>query len=111
MGYYTSYELTVDKDGDKIHEEFISISNNFKWALEYAGEGSNRWYPNDSAKWYDHDIDMCALSKEYPDILFTLTGNGEDTGDIWRSWYRNGEKISEWTLDYNIPNDPDWNKK
>lgn len=42
-------------------------------------------------KWYDHDEDMLALSKAFPNIVFVLTGEGEDRDDNWISYYKNGQ--------------------
>ena len=32
--------------------------------------------------WYDHDEDMCLLSSKFPDLLFELSGAGEDCDDL-----------------------------
>jgi hypothetical protein len=45
----------------------------------------------DSLKWYDHHDDMIALSKEFPDVMFMLKGEGEDRDDNWRLFVQNGE--------------------
>jgi hypothetical protein len=45
----------------------------------------------DEMKWYHHEDDMIALSKEYPDIVFVLEGEGEEAPDFWRMWVCNGE--------------------
>ena len=40
--------------------------------------------------WYEHDNDVLALSIKFPTVLFTLTGEGENPGDLWRTYYRKG---------------------
>jgi hypothetical protein len=48
---------------------------------EYAGE----------IKWYEHDKEMLAASRKFPSVLFTLSGEGEESGDFWRRYYKNGK--------------------
>jgi len=45
---------------------------------------------NGPIKWYEHDEDMKRLSRHFPDVVFILKGDGEDTGDQWVSYYKNG---------------------
>lgn len=49
---------------------------------------------SDSCKWYEHDKDMIMVSKKYKNMLFTLTGYGEDESDIWKKYYYNGKMQS-----------------
>lgn len=42
-------------------------------------------------KWYSYENDMKELSKKFPNILFTLSGKGEESFDIWRRYYLNGK--------------------
>ena len=42
-------------------------------------------------KWYEHEEEMKALSKEHPHVLFILDGEGEESGDIWRKYFRAGK--------------------
>jgi len=42
-------------------------------------------------KWYDHETDMIKYSLSKPDVLFVLDGDGEDSGDIWRKYFKNGK--------------------
>lgn len=34
---------------------------------------------------------MLLLSKEFPDVLFKLHGEGEDNEDIWDKYFMNGK--------------------
>lgn len=45
----------------------------------------------DSCKWYDHDDDMRWLSNKFPTVLFTLKGEGEESGDLWVKYYKGGK--------------------
>ena len=48
---------------------------------------------NDSMKWYDHEDDMCKLSAMFPDLYFTLEGDGEECDDFWRKLFHGGQCI------------------
>lgn len=48
----------------------------------------------DSCKWYTHNEDMIQISEKYKNVLFTLTGIGEEEYDIWRTYYYNGKMQS-----------------
>jgi hypothetical protein len=41
-------------------------------------------------KWYEHESDLKRLSTNFPDVLFHLTGTGENEGDIWDAFAWNG---------------------
>lgn len=87
MGYYTQYNLTIAKANgrvelERIDEDLRTISGYNDFAIDAH---------TDTIKWYDHDKDMIELSKKHPNILFQLDGEGEESGDIWRSYYCNGE--------------------
>jgi hypothetical protein len=84
MGYYTTYHLDIKGqipfDEDDIFEEIEVISG-------YELDGGVAY----QVKWYGHDEDMTEISKKHPDLLFTLDGEGEESGDIWRKYYKNGK--------------------
>ena len=51
-----------------------------------------RFNPFDQeCKWYQHEDDMKRFSKLYPHILFELSGEGEESGDIWKKYFLNGK--------------------
>ena len=60
------------------------------------------------SKWYEHSEDMQKVSVSYPDALLILSGDGEESGDQWVEYHRNGkmqiEHMPEWTP---APFDPD----
>lgn len=83
MGYYTKYQLIdvpeVMIDGLRI------MSDNAKYAL--CEDGTT----NQEAKWYNHEEDLIAFSKNCPWVLFILEGTGEVAGDYWRKYFKGGK--------------------
>ena len=96
MGYYTGYNLTaIDTKTEfplteemeaRVCARLIAISNDAIDEGNTFGECLN-----DVLKWYDHEKDMIELSKEFPDIMFMLEGEGEERDDNWRLYVHNGE--------------------
>ena len=86
MGYYTRYSLSVvegEFDGDP--EEILDDIHRKR--EDYYQYG----FFEDEIKWYEHDGDMKEFSKMYPDVVFNLYGEGEEAGDIWSKYYKNGK--------------------
>ena len=86
MGYYTFYELSVEKGDPSLleSEEFKDI---FLKITDYHLESLD----NDTLKWHEYDENMLEISKLYPDTVFRLEGEGEDRDDSWKSYYCNGD--------------------
>jgi len=112
MGYLTRYELKAvyEKDGLPFDLSYIFIRESTSMThtchecgsdkktviekskyffVEYAIDENGDSF--DPVKWYDHEKNMKSLSKEYPSLLFTLSGKGEENGDIWRKYFFNGK--------------------
>ena len=82
MGYYTKYELKSDPDiigTTEFKEKFNKICGWSSYVLE------------ESLKWYRHEENMREISKSYSATLFLLSGEGEESGDIWRKYFWNGK--------------------
>lgn len=91
MGYYTRYTL--------------NILENSEYGVDYHGDiASISGYSSpfdDECKWYRHEEDMITLSERYPDVLFELIGEGEESPDFWKKYFRNGQmKICKGTVVY-----------
>lgn len=85
MGYYTRFGLEVDSEKSiDIIGHFRSIDDSASYALN--SDGSCR----DQTKWYGHGDSLISISKMYPDVLFTLSGEGEESGDLWKKYAMNG---------------------
>lgn len=105
MGYCTWYEFSTKNNKYKV-EDIISYMKSkmksddwfypFKYSIEdlMGVECKNDFElsPDEHVKWYDHNEEMLELSKQFPDTVFCLHGEGEDTGDLWYCYYKNGKK-------------------
>jgi len=82
MGYYTVYGLEIVKGGKKNINYEQEISELSGYEDECFGE---------PIKWYNYDKDMTEYSLKHPDVLFKITGKGEDAGDLWYHYFMNGK--------------------
>lgn len=85
MGYNTTYSL-------KLHEPIINpiqvlCEENEDAAHCLTNEGDS----NESGKWYDHEQDLQAISTRFPNHVFELRGEGEESGDVWVKYFKNGK--------------------
>lgn len=103
MGYYTQYSLTIyeiigpnpsltpfndlkmvkSSEYDGLEDIMCQYLEQYK--LTYGPEFGGDF------KWYDHNLDMKRISKEYSNLLFLLSGSGEASDDIWNEYYINGK--------------------
>lgn len=93
MGYYTTFEVAViegclDDDIVKILREETSYT--------FEEDSENSVFA-DHIKWYTRQDDMLRISRRYPNVVFRVRGNGEESGDVWQTFYKNG-KYSDWKL-------------
>lgn len=84
MGYYTYHTLTVlEGYNDEInHEEEIGKAIDFAEVFD------------ESSKWYDMEIDMKKYSLKHPEVLFSIEGEGEESRDLWKSFFKNGKSFT-----------------
>lgn len=106
MGYCTSFNLEIldIKDNSKsygeVFQNVVSILEKLD-VIDYAlSEDALDSY--DSVKWYEHEEHMKKLSTEIPYVLFKLSGEGEDSGDIWDKYFFDG-KMASYTAEVKIP--------
>lgn len=91
MGYYTRYTLGwVDTTKTGITEGQIVSSLSRINSDYFREEYSLELCLEEPIKWYEHDKDMVNLSKEYPEVIFLLEGEGEEPDDHWRELYYDG---------------------
>lgn len=81
MGYQTLHKLKVNGGTSNEHEKAIA---------ELAGY-DEYLFDDEENRWYEHEADMKKYSLQHPGDLFEVTGYGEEAGDIWREFYKNGK--------------------
>lgn len=95
MGYETRFTGAVH--GPKpIYDKFREDAERGDTKFGSYGFDLDFWFYSDNydqMKWYDWQKDCEELSKDYPNLLFSLEGEGEDNDDIWKAWFRNGKSV------------------
>ena len=81
MGYYTRHKLEIVEGNDNVTDYEKEIS-------ELADYGNCF---DDEIKWYDHQENMVEYSKRHHKVVFKLSGEGEESGDIWTEYYQDGK--------------------
>lgn len=85
MGYETRFSLKMS--GLEVENEETEILNeNVKSYGCYLEECLEDYH-----KWYDYKDDMKIISLKYPYVLFELSGEGEESGDVWKCYFKNGK--------------------
>ncbi len=96
MGYYTRYSLEVHGCSVAGHPAPVGAID--KSSIEYqmivdaiANESGYSSPFSQEIKWYDYDGDMKRISNRFPDLIFILSGEGEEAGDLWRAYFYRGK--------------------
>ena len=85
MGYYTSYSLDLygePEDKEKAYNDLYMISENDELVDELINLGSVY------AKLYDLNAWVEEAAKRNPNVLFVLSGAGEEQDDLWEERYK-----------------------
>lgn len=91
MGYFTWYSLNVSNaEGGKLPKGKADAIEKAIDELRVFQDGNIESGYSAYDKWYESEEDMCVLSQKFPDVLFTLYGDGEDSTDSWVSYYLDG---------------------
>ncbi len=90
MGYNTDYKLDIQCSPCGVNTtEIIKEIAEVTYCLTETGDCY------EGGKWYNHEKEMKAFSKKYPEITFELTGCGEDINadspDIWKKYFKDGK--------------------
>lgn len=106
MGYYTNYDLEVEEqivlkpvkgvDANGLPAT-IFVKETYdveRFKRELADIAGYEHIFGDDVKWYGHEKDMRDYSRKYPEVVFKLKGKGEETGDLWVKYFKNGKMQS-----------------
>lgn len=103
MGYYTRFKLNTINNKYKVSDIICYMKKAshesdayypFKREFDdYLFDESISDFEMDSveSKWYEHHEEMIELSKRFPETIFCLYGDGEENGDTWYKYYKNGK--------------------
>lgn len=78
-------KFKVEMNADEVYAKLYKENDNVRYAMDKRGNC------NEPCKWYEHDDEMKAFSKKYPQYLFTLKGDGEEAGDMWVKYFLDGK--------------------
>lgn len=93
MGYTTYFNLEMENYTDEQRLAIAELVEENDFPMDWYN-GNDYW--DGEGKWYEHQEDMINLSKQFPEVLFILSGEGEDREDNWREYYRNGKVAISW---------------
>lgn len=86
MGYRTWYTINIENDAD--NEKFAKVRESFEDILEHLYEDGS---PHTDVSWHDFEEDMRLISSTFPDYLFEVHGEGEESEDKWDAYFLNGK--------------------
>ncbi len=99
MSYYTEYNFNVyrlPEDNQTIQPDLdipVIVKENLEEEIERMdvfGNGDLESGFYELTTWYCHEKDMRILSCKFPDLVFFLHGEGEDSGDMWDKYFVDG---------------------
>ena len=113
MGYYTSYQLSMSRDISRKEivmkeDEIANLIQKIKIlrSKDRYGDHPSTWFLeelnqklnfetlscfDENCKWYTCSEDMKLASTLFPDVLFEIRGDGEQTGDMWKAYFKDGK--------------------
>ena len=93
MSYYTNFNFKFYDKGSGIElsrKDSKEIINDIESTFKYRAEEDSEMFTI-GANWHSFDEDMKKFSTKYPNILFEIFGEGEETDDIWKQYILNGK--------------------
>ena len=97
MSYQTTYHLNYDAELPTIDELAAKLAETVRPHIvseSERGEATQAWIDilqGEPTTWYSHQTDLAAITPNWPDQLFVLTGEGEEFPDFWKEYHRNGK--------------------
>lgn len=78
MGYYTRYDIS---ENPQTVQQAIEEKSQYSF---YGGQ-------TDTVKWYDWKEHCLEVSKDFPNLVIKVEGDGEEQGDQWKAYIKNGK--------------------
>lgn len=88
MGYNTEYCLEIKNHTDEDLDYLDFMLQKEDCAVTVNGESYGE------TKWYEHEEDLKKISTKFPGLILQLDGEGEESGDIWRKYFKDGKMQS-----------------
>lgn len=89
MGYYTQYSLKQVRNAISDTELASLIAEDEYACVALDLDGDSKL----PVKWYEHEECLCAWSAQYPNIVFRLHAEGEDSDGIWDKYFTGGKLV------------------
>lgn len=83
MGYYTSYSITVIPETQE-EAVLIELANHSDYIFD-----DGMLY----GRWYHWEEDCREVSSKYPESVITVDGVGEENGDQWVAYFKDGKVV------------------
>lgn len=77
MGYYTKFDIS---DNPETVQEAIEEQSNYSWD-----------HGQMEGKWYKYEEDCRKVSKDFPNLVLVVEGHGEEQGDDWIAYFKDGK--------------------
>lgn len=93
MGYETSHNLNIEGDSPTITEVARMLAGRGRNS-EDGADRTTEWeltLEGRPTTWYDCTENMQDISRHWPDTLFIIRASGENPGDQWVEYHRNGQ--------------------
>ena len=115
MGYYTEFKIELSGDARQVEEIRLGLSweaqrqktldelpdgydiKAAKAAVAKIRVGDAECFAasvdafSEAMKWYTFEADIKAISLQFPKVMFTVEGHGEEQGDQWMAYVKNGK--------------------
>ena len=90
MGYYTDYYLKATPVSEEQYKSISALLKELRDVVEECFDNCVGYWENTQDTWYQSFDDMVLVSRQFPEVLFALTGYGDDRDDQWIEYFKNG---------------------
>jgi len=94
MGYDTYYQIEIQpdpEDYDVNSWKAQKLEAKLCGDLTLEQHKEQIGFIEENTRWQEMEEEMSAYSLKYPEILFIVHGEGEESQDLWRHYFKNGK--------------------